>query len=260
MLKLEKIPLSVLRALDGGGLLVLFCAAGLAVSWIVVEFLSRALGGRNELLQIILIFLIGFDAAAVYRVWSKRLSSYRERRVGLIDHGERGRVGERLVSEELGRILGGEYQIYKNFHIPGRNFDIDEVVVGPKGIFLIEVKNYTGRMDFYRNYALKSLEGGLYEADEVRLVGKNDPRNQLIYHTAIFEQYLQDLGFERIEVKSALVFVEPIVEEKEASKVKILNGLNLLEDFLTEAENDPRFTAELIGKITTAFAHAWSEE
>jgi hypothetical protein len=213
--------------------------------------------GNWEFIKAIFYFETGMLVAIICYKLEKRINSYWERRSGEGDNGERGREGEKAALSELKSVLSDEYKIYKNFKIPGRKFDIDFVIVGPKGLIVFEVKNYSGKMVFYQEYALKKLSEANRQKDEVHLFGKNDPRNQIIYHSAIFDQYLADLGFENLKINKALVFVNDMVEMKGKSGIPIISGLDKLRVFLIGLEEDEKFTSEFCGRINKAFENAW---
>lgn len=102
-----------------------------------------------------LLALIGFGLFAVHRGWiwlallcvgtfvggilflEKRGLALKQRVV----HAETGAVAEQVVAEALHR-LPEEYHVFHDLDFKG--FNIDHVVVGPNGIFLIETKSQKG--------------------------------------------------------------------------------------------------------------------
>jgi hypothetical protein len=58
-----------------------------------------------------------------------------------------------LIAKQLENHLDGYWTIFRNLDLPDKAGDIDIVLVGPGGIFALEVKTYTG------NYR---VEGGRY--------------------------------------------------------------------------------------------------
>ncbi|NMC58653.1 MAG: NERD domain-containing protein, partial [Candidatus Methanofastidiosa archaeon] len=55
----------------------------------------------------------------------------------------KGDEGEKLVSLYLEDLPGG-YFVFNDVKIPGGKGNIDHLVIGPTGIFVIETKNYSG--------------------------------------------------------------------------------------------------------------------
>ena len=58
-----------------------------------------------------------------------------------------GIIGEKLIGDEL-KKLDANYTVFQDVHVPGKKENIDFVVVGPTGIFAIEVKNHHGKVGF----------------------------------------------------------------------------------------------------------------
>ena len=58
-----------------------------------------------------------------------------------------GIIGEKLIGDEL-KKLDANYTVFQDLHVPGKKENIDFVVVGPTGIFAIEVKNHHGKVGF----------------------------------------------------------------------------------------------------------------
>jgi Nuclease-related domain len=56
-----------------------------------------------------------------------------------------GVAGESFVAGELGRALDDEWTLLRGYH--NRRGEIDLVLLGPRGLFAIEVKNQNGRID-----------------------------------------------------------------------------------------------------------------
>lgn len=236
-------------------LLVFFCSVFL---WVLVFGLGEnGLFGNWELIKAIFYFESGILAAFICYRFENFLDSYWEKSFLDGDNGSRGSEGEEKVMQKIKEVYGPDYKVYKNFKIPGRKWDIDFVIIGPKGVLVLEVKNYTGQMSFYHKYVIKKIKKASKKEEEFHLMGKNDPRNQLIYHTAIFDQYIGDLGFGDIKINKALVFPEDIVKINENPGIKIISGLSGLNDFLNNLEKDEKFTPEFCQRLDEAFKNAW---
>lgn len=73
-----------------------------------------------------------------------------------------GFEGERFVGEELSRLMALGFEIYHD--VPFDGFNIDHVVVGPRGVFVVETKtrrkplNEAGRKQFKVQYDGKYLQ------------------------------------------------------------------------------------------------------
>lgn len=66
-----------------------------------------------------------------------------------IEEFRRGEVGEERALHIIAQALDGNWTIFRNLTIPGKNkADLDLVLVGPPGVWVIEIKNFSGE---YRN-------------------------------------------------------------------------------------------------------------
>jgi Nuclease-related domain len=66
-----------------------------------------------------------------------------------IEEYRRGQEGEDHVVELIIQALDGNWHLFRNIDLPGRNRgDLDLVLVGPPGVWVLEVKNFRGK---YRN-------------------------------------------------------------------------------------------------------------
>ncbi len=61
----------------------------------------------------------------------------------------KGEEGENRVVESMGQVLDGNWSLFRNIILPGRKkTDLDAVLVGPSGVWVLEVKTFSGA---YRN-------------------------------------------------------------------------------------------------------------
>jgi hypothetical protein len=57
-----------------------------------------------------------------------------------------GSQGEKNVISTLNRTLNDNYSIINEVYMKGNGGDIDHVVLGPNGVFVLETKNWSGRI------------------------------------------------------------------------------------------------------------------
>jgi hypothetical protein len=71
-----------------------------------------------------------------------------------------GLTGERSVEKNLSDKLGDEYSIFNNVLLrdPKKRGDIDHIIVGSTGIFVIETKNNQGKISF-NGFSWKGIKG-----------------------------------------------------------------------------------------------------
>jgi Nuclease-related domain len=116
-----------------------------------------------------------------------------------------GIAGEELVAAELGRTLGDDWTLLHGYR--NRRGEIDHLLLGPRGLFAIEVKNINAtvyvdgdhwRADKYDNY------GNLVEQRPIADRRGRSPSEQLNEPAADLERFLhergQHLGVQRVVV------------------------------------------------------------
>jgi len=76
-----------------------------------------------------------------------------------------GLKGQNLIEQFLSP-LDDKYHLINNLSLPFKNCDIDHLLIGPKGVFLIETKHYKGEIscigDSWR-YQKVGKNGGIYK-------------------------------------------------------------------------------------------------
>lgn len=101
------------------------CIFGLLVSVILIVM-------NQLLLGIVLLVVTGYIGIRLYDNGVKKGKSW-----------NKGIIGEKVVADYLNR-LPENYIIFNDVKFPGSYGNLDHVVVGPNGIFVIETKNYGG--------------------------------------------------------------------------------------------------------------------
>lgn len=161
---------------------------------------------------------------------------------------ELGNNGEEIFINELKKILNKQYLFLKNIVLPGFQSDIDIVIIGPKGIFLCEVKNYKKTKVIFDslNYYYKSHEGNNIKEDK-------DIRAQVKWRSDNLEKYLIDHGIHDINIKKVIVYVNPSsVELKEygsSYRVFIARGMEGFDKYISTSNEDNRFNENFCHKI-----------
>jgi hypothetical protein len=96
----------------------------------------------------ILILILGAEACILWlaiRLLNLALRKMEQQ----IENYHKGQEGEDQVVEAMRQNLNGDWTLFRNVALPGRNkADIDAVLVGPPGVWALEVKRFTGE---YRN-------------------------------------------------------------------------------------------------------------
>ncbi|MBN1487080.1 MAG: NERD domain-containing protein [Anaerolineae bacterium] len=75
---------------------------------------------------------------------------------------EQGRLGEVQVARLLRQGLDNNWVLFRNLQLPGNKGDIDMVLLGPPGIFALEVKTYKGTYSYrHQTWYRRSFTGWL---------------------------------------------------------------------------------------------------
>lgn len=79
---------------------------------------------------------------------ARRMREKSERIARAAENWERGAHGEERTAGVLGRLPSSEWTVFNDVRWPGRpRANIDHVVVGPPGVFVIDSKNWNGRIE-----------------------------------------------------------------------------------------------------------------
>jgi hypothetical protein len=182
------VPDPTVRVLGGAVL------AGAAVSWYVSRAASHGAGapgsGRSA----------GRAAVGRRPVGADRMAQF-----------EAGVAGEELVLAALARGLpgaAGGYVVLQNLSLPGVGGDVDHVVVGPTGVFVLETKHISGTIRHDATGWRRLKPGG------VAYVAIDDPLAQVRRNVRGVRQYLERrdaplCARTRLWIEEMIVFSHP---------------------------------------------------
>src|SRR5271170_2697436 len=136
----------------------------------------------------------------IFAVWTEQRRAPRPPLPGAGDSDTEEKIragiaGEQLVATELGRALGDDWTLLRGYR--NRRGEIDHLLLGPRGLFAIEVKNINAtvhidgdrwRADKYDNY------GNLVEQHPVEDRRGRSPSEQLNDSAAELERFLHERG------------------------------------------------------------------
>jgi len=175
---------------------------GLAVMGSVVlvfSALSDFLQGKYAAAPIAaaIVLLLGAGIILFFvRLMKKRFDDFRMFRTG--------RLGEEKIVERLRAALDNRWTIFRNLHLPGHADDIDIVLVGPGGVWAVEVKSsrFTVR-----------IEGKKWEL-QVRgrwITERDNPSDQITITARLLNDFLKRQAITRwVERAIALASPQPI--------------------------------------------------
>lgn len=107
-----------------------------------------------------------------------------------------GAEGEDAIAQQIETLLDGRWTMFRNLDLPDKAGDIDIALVGPGGIFALEVKNYTGNIEVRNGRYYKETRSG-HMARMQRNPGaqaKNNARRLYHYmkeHSTDYNNYVQ---------------------------------------------------------------------
>ncbi|HTX93175.1 MAG TPA: nuclease-related domain-containing protein [Anaerolineales bacterium] len=167
---------------------------------------------------IIAIFILGVEVLGgflfdrfVIKKMDKQIDNYRQ-----------GQKGEERTIEVILQALDGNWSLFRNILLPGRNkADLDTVLVGPSGVWVLEIKNFTGE---YRNIG----EQWEYRGKKRWNPYKKSPSRQAQNGAARLGNFLRADGIDQW-VDSAVVWANqenPLIAENPSVAVWSLDRLS----------------------------------
>lgn len=154
---------------------------------------------------------------------------------------EKGMTGERKVIKILSASLNNEYSMFNDVNLESmKGGNIDHIVVGPTGIFVIETKNYKGKISYYGD----NWEG----------VGRKSPSKQARINAMRIRKILTSLSNLKSRpfwVQGIVVLADPrakVMVKRPPEHVEVFK-INELTDYI---ESQPkRFEVHEIEQIET---------
>jgi len=110
----------------------------------------------------------------------------------------KGITGEKTVAHYLNQ-LPEDYFIFNDVKFPGSYGNLDHVVIGPNGIFVIETKNYGG-------FFIVKEDGWYYKKGDYIKESRSQPGKQVMRNVMSLKNFL-----EKNNVKTYGVWIDPIV-------------------------------------------------
>jgi len=114
-----------------------------------------------------------------------------------------GARGEELLGEALAGVPG--IVVLHDRRMPGTRANIDHMVIGPSGVFVVDAKRYAGRIGIHN-------KGGLFRSDYRLYVGRRDCSalaDGVAWQAEVVQEALQGTGVEALPpVTPVLCFVD----------------------------------------------------
>lgn len=200
--------------------------------------------------SLLIIFSMTLGAvASLVSLWLfRKIDSFLNKtdiKIGIAMAGDKG---EMMVFEELNKVLNENYTVYPNYIIPGHKFDLDFLIVGPKGLIVVEVKNFSNATFFSEDKALSIKEAG-FKKEVTKLVGSSDPRTRIDTHCKVLNNYLNYLDFNNINIRKVLVFAKDHVTIEGKSNIYIVKKIYELGKYFESLYEDEKFTPEYCEEV-----------
>jgi hypothetical protein len=169
-----------------------------------------------------------------------------------IEKHQLGEEGEEKAVQMIVQALDGNWGLFRNIALPGRNKgDLDIVLVGPPGVWVLEVKNLNGE---YRNTgeAWEYRRGGIWKISSV------NPSRQATNNSLRLKNFLQADNL-KVFVNPAVVWVneeKPLLVENPSTAIWTFSHLpdelgNIWQGEKLTAEERSRI-AEKLNKLCEA--------
>lgn len=163
----------------------------------------------------------------------------------------KGNFGENMVSLMLQR-LPDSYVLFNNALVPtnksGRLTEIDHLIIGEIGVFVVELKTWKGSFSADRD-KWKRREGNNWVAID------QSPSSQSVYHQRMFERWIRSVVPDLPENFITAPVVFPVAQWVGADRcsVPVLQGVQGLLDLVRESPE--RLTSQQVTEIATAVAN-----
>ena len=215
----------------------------------IVVIATGSMANQPAFIEVLSILMIGFGGA---------LAKFANKHYNILKSGLHGEKR----TETLLNQLKGEYEILTNvnIHHDGRRTELDSLVIGPNGVFLVESKNVKGKISgrtddqTYRKVSISS-SGNTYEST------MNNPVRQINRAIIILKNYLQEENGLHTYIQGILYFSNPetTVKIENTSNVQIFsaaehNGKDLI-SYVKNYQPKKPLTAKDIQQIKQALTH-----
>lgn len=196
--------------------------------------------------EMLFVFFLGFLFFPIVWKLQGKLIEVNDNLQADADAAKLGMEGEKNVAVWLNEHLPKDtYSIISNVQLPGHKFDIDFVIIGPKGIIVLEVKNFSDKVYFSEDEYFKIIDGQKYF-----LPVDDDPRVQARRHSDCLKKYFELKGAKGIKISKAVVFIKPDACGIEGKMgVFIISGREKLKQYLNSLENCPDYTPDFCNKL-----------
>ena len=145
------------------------------------------------------ILIVLFAVTLGFLAWQVKLTS--KTIDEKIETHRKGEEGEDKIVEAMRQNLNGDWTLFRNVVLPGKGGDLDAVLVGPPGVWVLEIKNYSGH---WQNVG----EQWQYRDKKGWQPYKKSPSQQANKNAAALRNFLQANGVQQW-IYPAVVWANP---------------------------------------------------
>lgn len=201
------------------------------------------------------IFFSGYLFALAWNFFRHKIDFFLDNAIRHLKNAVKGYLGEKSAFDSLNDILGKEYKIYPNFRIPETGFDNDFIIIGPKGILSVEVKNISGEYDFIKEDTFKH---DLHYGNEClcKLSEYKSPSREILRHCAALENWLVRQGFKNLKPKGLVLLAGDnswVNKIEQPSGYYVIKSLEEVSETLEKTKIDLRFDVDLLRQLNSLF-------
>jgi hypothetical protein len=210
---------------------------GAVVGVVVMVFLYSLIDAARSLLAgrpVNVLAIVGFIVSMLLGMWYVRrhARAWRSYRIG--------RKGEEQVVEQLRTALDHRWTIYRNLQLPKRKDDLDQVLVGPGGIWAVQVKTFSMPLRCSNN-VWEYRRGRRW----IRCDAKYDPATQVTRQATMLHDFLARNGIDRF-VERAIALAEAVpAADVATSPIPVWLPFNIAERTAVLATRHPPSNDEL---------------
>jgi hypothetical protein len=152
-----------------------------------------------------------------------------------------GWQGEKSVAKLLSKTLSDDYSLINDVYLHGGGGDIDHIVLGPNGLFVLETKNWSGKITCYGDEWQRPGKRG-FKGSPSRQVKRNVAKIRNI----IDSSQLKPLG---IRVEGIVVFTNNHSSLNVNNPTVPILKLQQLPNHITTQKTDNSYTSQQLEQI-----------
>lgn len=177
--------------------------------------------------------------ASMFSILISRISDFIDDKIEKIladiERSKLGVDGEKLAKQVILSSIGAEDRAFFNKNLPTGG-DIDCLILGEKGLILIEIKNFS-----------RPIKLPLFW---VR--GFNDPRNEAKKHAVELKKYLVESGYNKhLKIRKAVLYINKDVTYWGKQEVFNIRGLDSFAPYFFGLPLDNAITDQNITEVST---------